>query len=127
MHDASKIVPGLIVFLALLTSPIWYNAAAGQATARPELELPAEEKQCIEATDYMRASHMDMLNSWRDEAVRGGARSYTASDGKTYDKSLTGTCLRCHSNKANFCDRCHDYTGVKPNCYSCHVVPEERK
>jgi hypothetical protein len=39
----------------------------------------------------------------------------TASDNKTYDISLTGTCLKCHPNKVEFCDRCHNYNAVAPN------------
>ena len=42
-----------------------------------------------------------------------------------YDISLAGTCMKCHSNKAEFCDRCHDYAGVSPDCWSCHVAPQE--
>ena len=26
--------------------------------------------------------------------------------------SLSNTCLDCHSNKAEFCDRCHNYASV---------------
>jgi nitrate/TMAO reductase-like tetraheme cytochrome c subunit len=39
--------------------------------------------------------------------------------------SLSQTCLGCHSNKEKFCDSCHTYSGVKPNCWNCHVVPQE--
>jgi hypothetical protein len=125
MHDAGKIIPGLIIFLALLTSPIWYVMVTGQANAAPAIVLPTDQQQCVESTEYMRSSHMEMLNTWRDETVRDSIRTYTAADGRTYDKSLTGTCLNCHSNKSEFCDTCHDYSGVEPNCWDCHVVPEE--
>jgi hypothetical protein len=39
--------------------------------------------------------------------------------------SLTRTCLDCHSNKAEFCDRCHTYMAVDPYCWDCHVEPKE--
>ena len=29
-------------------------------------------------------------------------------------------CLDCHSNTAEFCDRCHDYASVRPYCWHCH-------
>jgi hypothetical protein len=74
----------------------------------------------------MRKNHMSLLLTWRQLAVREGDREYVASDGKHYDMRLTGTCLRCHSNKAEFCDRCHDYVPVKPRCWNCHVIPEKR-
>jgi hypothetical protein len=41
--------------------------------------------------------------------------------------SLSQGCLGCHSNKEQFCDTCHNYAGVKPNCWSCHNVPKEAK
>jgi hypothetical protein len=40
--------------------------------------------------------------------------------------SLTNTCItQCHSNKAKFCDRCHDYMNVQPWCWDCHNFPKE--
>jgi hypothetical protein len=81
----------------------------------------------VEDKTFMRADHMKMLKAWRDEVVREGKREYTAKDGRKFEKSLTGTCLQCHSNKEQFCDRCHNYVGAKPTCYNCHVIPEEVK
>jgi hypothetical protein len=114
----------VIVFLALATSPLWLNAASDQPATMPELKLPAEETACVEATETMRATHMQMLNDWRDRVVRQGERAYQATDGKTYEMSLTRTCLGCHTNKAEFCDRCHDYAAVTPYCWDCHVDPK---
>ena len=72
----------------------------------------------------MRASHMTLLAEWRDRVVRDGVRTYTGADGRVVRMSLSGTCLgTCHTDKTAFCDRCHDYAGVKPACWDCHVVP----
>ncbi len=127
MYDAGKILPGLGVFFVLLAFPFWFTAASGQGGAKPEIVKPAQEKQCIEPAGYMRAKHMQLLVQWREEVVRNGPGRYVAGDGKEYDMSLTGTCLKCHSNKAEFCDRCHDYSGVQPDCWSCHTAPQEKK
>lgn len=121
MHDGGKVIIGLIVFVALFTSPLWYGKVAGKSGGEPVLEKPANAEKCIESLDYMRANHMDMLNTWRDEVVREGKRIYTATDGKTYVKSLTDTCLGCHSDSTKFCDQCHNYAGVNPYCWDCHV------
>jgi hypothetical protein len=69
---------------------------------------------------------MALLVNWREEVVRRNVRSFTAFNGKTYNMSLTGTCLSgCHTNKADFCDRCHNYVGVKgPYCMDCHIDPK---
>jgi len=32
--------------------------------------------------------------------------------------------MKCHTDKAKFCDRCHNYVGVTPNCWDCHVEPK---
>jgi len=123
MYDAGKIVPGLVVFVALATSPIWYNAVSGQAAGKPVLEKPANASQCAAPTEYMRADHMELLNAWRYEDVREGLATYRASDGSTRERSLSGDCLACHSDKTQFCDKCHDYAGVKPDCFDCHLTP----
>lgn len=127
MYDAGKVIIGLVIFLVLITFPIWYNVATGQATYVPELAKPAKGTACVAETAYMRSSHMDLLNTWRDRVVREGERVYTAPDGAKYNMSLSYTCLDCHSDKAGFCDKCHDYVKVDPYCWDCHIIPQEVK
>jgi len=71
-------------------------------------------------------SHMQMLNDWRDQAIRNGQRVYVATDGKEYVVSLQNTCMDCHNNKTKFCDQCHNYAGVTPYCWECHIEPKEK-
>jgi hypothetical protein len=124
MHDAGKIIPGLLLFLGLATAPIWYNVARGHGAVAPEIEKPKDETQCVAEAGFMRREHMQLLSQWRDDVVRSGERVYVTADGRRYDKSLTRTCLGCHESKANSCDRCHDYLDVKPYCWDCHVDPK---
>jgi hypothetical protein len=119
MHDAGKIVLGLGVFAGLVTAPVWYAVGRGKGEP-PELEKPADAKECIEPTSTMRARHMELLDAWRDAVVRRGQKVYVASDGKHHDMSLTGTCLRCHADPKKFCIRCHEYAGVEAFCWDCH-------
>jgi len=126
MRDRGLIVGGLIVFLGLIAFPIWYNLAGGPAAAQPpEIPLPVSEKECVAPTAYMKTSHMNLLIAWRDAVVRQDMRTFTAFNGRTYNMSLSNTCLQqCHTSKADFCDRCHTYSGVKtPYCWDCHVDP----
>jgi hypothetical protein len=125
MNDRAKIVGGLTAFLVLVAFPIWHTVGLAGDVARPELELPEDSAQCVEDAQYMRAYHVDLLNQWRNAVVRDGEREHTSSSGKTYNMSLTGTCMECHSNRDTFCTRCHDYANVEPRCWSCHVEPEE--
>jgi len=122
MNDRPYIIVGLVVFVAFVTTPVWHGLATQNARfATLEIKLPAQEKQCVAPVNYMRASHMRLLEQWRDDVVRGQGRQYVAYDGKTYDKSLTRTCLGCHQSHQEFCDRCHAYNGVAAlNCWECH-------
>ncbi|MFC1939357.1 sulfate reduction electron transfer complex DsrMKJOP subunit DsrJ [Chloroflexota bacterium] len=127
MYNTAKVITTtvIIVLIFLVMFPLWYVLASGKAAYIPEPEIISEKKQCIEAGQYMRDKHMDLLNDWMESVVRQGTRTYVASDCQEYNMSLTGTCLDCHSNKGEFCDRCHNYVGVQPECWDCHIVPEE--
>ncbi len=125
MYDAGKIIPGLIIFFCLVTFPIWYSTLSGKIAYTPEPKIVTEETECVAPTEYMRTSHMVLLNEWRDLVIRDGKRVYVAFNGKKHEMSLSKTCLSCHSNKAEFCDQCHNYVGVKPYCWDCHIEPEE--
>ena len=129
MNNGSKIIAVLVFvgFLCLVTFPIWYNVVFGEASYRPELKIVTKEKNCVEPVKYMREGHMQLLDDWRDSVVRNGDRVYLANDGVEHSMSLSNTCLKCHSNKADFCDKCHNYVEVTPTCWNCHVIPEENK
>jgi len=128
MYDTGKIIPGLAVFVGLVTSPFWYNPVFGSGEpGPPKLEKPAVAKKCVEDTAFMRSSHMQLLLEWRETAVREGRRTVATAEGEI-DKSLTNTCLACHGKHEAFCDRCHAYVDVKPFCWDCHLdAPDKEK
>lgn len=149
MYKGGKIIAGLIIFVAFLTIPFFYNL--GKANAGPAIPVVQQTAttQCVEPAAYMRANHMQLLNQWRDAVIRDGKTEYVNSQGKTFEISLQ-SCLQCHStgtvpnaggvsnpalstggvsNPANntsnqFCVACHNYASVKPTCWSCHSGPE---
>lgn len=124
-----KIIAGLIIFVGFATAPFWLNAGKAAPTPEPELTPKAKEaKVCVESTEFMKTSHMQLLNTWRDAAVREDMRVYESSTGKEYDISLQNTCLNCHSNKDKFCDRCHNFVGVgQLYCWDCHIESKEKQ
>ena len=128
MSDTGKIVIGLIVFLIIMTFPVWYNIVNGVTSMQdPEIatkDIPGKDK-CVRSAEYMRPFHMDILNDWRDEVVRQGDRFTVGPYGQQIEKSLSNTCMDCHSNKENFCDRCHNFMAVDPYCWDCHIMPSE--
>ncbi len=135
IYDAKPIAIGLIIFVVLVSFPVWYTHGKAAPAPTPKLDTPViqkmAQKQCVMPKEEMITGHMQLLNDWRTQVVRNGQRMYVASDGKTYEMSLQNECARCHSNKTEFCDQCHTYAGLKvgttPYCWNCHVAPKENK
>lgn len=131
MYNAKFVIPGIIVFAGLFTAPFWINMLSS-SHEEVKVVLPAEpvtffgeaRSECVESREWMAANHMELLLEWRDQALREGKRIYVASNGKKWETSLQNTCMACHSNKADFCDKCHDANSVNPYCWDCHVIPQ---
>jgi hypothetical protein len=121
MGGRTMIVAGLAVFVGLVTSPAWVGTGHGV----PDLVLPAGFAACVEPKATIRREHPALLSRWRDSVVRDSQEMYRTSDGRDVRMSLSGTCLGCHTEPAKFCDRCHDWVGVHPKCFGCHVRPME--
>jgi len=69
-----------------------------------------------------------IMYEWKNFVAGGdGDKDQRNRSGKVYYKSLQVTCMDCHSNKSKFCDQCHDYMGVDPYCWDCHIEPKENK
>ncbi|WP_239988534.1 Hdr-like menaquinol oxidoreductase cytochrome c subunit [Paramagnetospirillum kuznetsovii] len=90
----------------------------------PSLPKPKGEA-CIAANDVMRRDHPDMLKHQRDDTMRLGIRGGKAS---------LKDCVACHSTadtagkpvpinaEGQFCQSCHAYAAVKPDCFECHAT-----
>jgi hypothetical protein len=121
MYNKTTIIPGLIIFVIIVTLPVWINGF--EAGDLPKPELP--QGKCVAPASEMRDIHMSLLNEWRDDVLRNGNRVTVKSlDGKEFRKGLQMACMQCHTNKAKFCDSCHEYASVKPYCWDCHITPE---
>jgi hypothetical protein len=110
----------VLIFGVVLLSPFVVNVIRGGMSAgvpKLDLVLPSSGK-CIKDKEYMRTNHMDLFKKARIEAVRDGLRSK--------DYSLKN-CQTCHMNRDEFCDRCHNFVGVKPECFECHYYPTGNK
>jgi len=94
---------------------------------------------CVEEVAHMQANHMELLLEWREAVVRQGDTSRIEINGRSYPKSLTKTCMGCHTDRQTFCYRCHEYANTLPawpardlstaqegiRCWNCHLQPEE--
>ncbi|MDZ7296237.1 MAG: sulfate reduction electron transfer complex DsrMKJOP subunit DsrJ [candidate division KSB1 bacterium] len=133
MNDRGKLIALvlIVVVVGALVFPIAYNKA--KAGAVPNLTttlepLKKENKTCVESAAYMRASHMILLDNWRNEVIREGKKVYVSkTDKKEHDMSLQNTCMKCHTSKVEFCDKCHNFVGTAPKCWDCHIPPVEKK
>ena len=127
IYNKFMIFIGLAAFVILATSPLWLNAGRSVLAPQPKLDTPAiqqlaaKDKHCVLPTEEMRAYHMQLLITWRDQVVRTGNRIWVSPSGQKYEPSLSNTCLGCHSNKKDFCDQCHNYVALTPNCWGCHL------
>ena len=132
MYNSGKIIAGIVAFFVLASLPFLLNLGRANAKVEPSINTPEINampvKQCVESREFMRAGHMQLLNDWRDEVVRNGNRIYTSrTNGRQFTISLQNTCMDCHSNKKEFCDKCHNYMAVVPYCWTCHIEPKENK
>jgi hypothetical protein len=131
MYDKNKIVAGLVIFVAIVTFPFWYNLGKASSAPEPKLSEKAKAaKECVVPKKNMKQEHMQILDLWRDTVVRDANRLYKSGSGKIFKMSLsTGeeSCMGCHEDKAEFCDKCHNYASVDPYCWDCHIAPKEKK
>lgn len=111
---------GIIVTVAvfiLMSAPFIYTALGNGLFGKPpapKLTMPTNAEQCIAPTEWMRANHQNLLLHERKDSVREGVRTV---------KHSLNNCKSCHTKREEFCDRCHQYTGAKPECFECHYVP----
>lgn len=124
MNDRPRIVLALVAFLALAAYPVW-KSLARPAPIVPDLERATDSIGCVEDTVWMKAHHEELLNEWRTAVVRDGERTYVSTSGRKWDMNLTGTCMKCHTSRRAFCERCHTYASVQLTCWNCHVAPGE--
>lgn len=106
------------VLLALVLTVVTWGGSVTAAEAHGDgihKDNGTIGEKCIRDKEYMRRNHMNLLMHKRETTVRDGVR--------TPDESLLG-CKDCHTSRTKFCDRCHTYVGVKPDCFQCHNYPE---
>lgn len=131
MYDAGRVYLGLAIFIGIFAFGFYYSLGTAAPQPKPSIDTPEInkmlKKQCVEDTEFMRTTHMKLLVEWRDEALRNGNRTYVNSRGEKIKISLQNTCMKCHSNKKDFCDRCHTYAMTAPYCWDCHIDPNGGK
>ncbi len=123
MGDRPIILGALALLLVILAAPFWDGVLAHTGGVPPAIPA-AKGAHCVRPTRWMLKYHMKLLMQLRYEAVHEGIRHK--------DESLPG-CMSCHvsrlpdgkypsvTSKKFFCNACHDYVGVRIDCFSCHT------
>ena len=96
--------------------------------AVPGSSKAAKLKQCVRPKEFMRRNHFELIKHQRDVTVHQGVRATTDS---------LSACIACHvqydsknqpvpvNAEGQFCNRCHDWVAVEPDCFGCHsTVPQ---
>ena len=113
-----------------LALPAWLALAAALGAApaladpgtvpRPAIEIE-QPGHCIEPAAQMRRDHPDLLRHQREVTVHEGVRGARVS---------LRTCVQCHASRADgsvidtprsFCRSCHEFAGVRLDCFECHA------
>jgi len=120
MYHKGYVILGIIIFLILLAMPYWVTAGNINYEDIHKVLAKPKGKKCIEDVKWMAANHMELLNKWREMAVRCGMRIYHTKNG-VFNVSLV-QCWKCHEYD-KFCKRCHEFMEVHPVCWDCHYNP----
>ena len=109
-------VPILIIVLPFIYSLAGAVFGGDPQAVLPLLEYPdpAQYKECVRETEYMRFHHMDLLKELRIKVVR---------DGQPQELGIN-SCRGCHPNKDQFCNKCHNTVSLYPDCWGCHYYPD---
>ncbi|MBF2760661.1 MAG: sulfur reduction protein DsrJ [Ectothiorhodospiraceae bacterium AqS1] len=102
--------------------------ASPDRVPRPQLIEAGLGEHCVEPIPVIRRRHPQFLEHQRDRTVHEGIR------GERH--SLAG-CIDCHAARdaqgqwiridapGQFCESCHSYVAVEPDCFGCHsALPE---
>lgn len=146
MNSKAGVVTVLVIAVVVLTVPLWValgQRVTGRLKPAPEIPKPTNSELCI--MKEPRAQHMQVIDEWRNSVVREGKSVYKSQnhvDPKTgepveYVMSLTQTCLlECHASEKDpatdaegnvlsvqqrFCNECHQFANIRPNCWDCHL------
>lgn len=105
--------------MALLVLLLPALAFAADRTPKPTIAIE-RPGQCVADTQVMRREHPEMLKHQRDRTVHEGIRT------RQYSLSV---CVECHAStktgsvlgEQGFCQSCHAYAGIAPDCFECHA------
>ena len=109
----------IAIALLLMAVPLLWamiTFAARPTSERPWLEPPLANTTCVLPRERMRYDHMRYLKTLRDQVMREGRREQVMGE----HAQGIGSCRNCHTHREQFCDRCHERSSVRLDCFGCH-------
>jgi hypothetical protein len=110
----------LAALLAVLACSSLADTPIVPQAPKPD-DASAADDSCVGEPEFMRRYHMKLLKHQRDRTVHEGIRT---------TKYSLANCVTCHANSSKtgrvtgseyaFCENCHNYAGVKLDCFECH-------
>lgn len=123
------LIPVVIILIPFVYSVGAWAVSLASPPEDPFLEMPdGRFEECVRDTEYMRFSHMTLLQTARDEAIRLGNRGDVGlsrlKQAATPVSLETGAerayCSDCHTSRERFCNQCHTAVNLNLDCFSCH-------
>ena len=84
----------LAVFVLLVTTPFWYGLLKAGPPPTPE-PPPNGASVCVAPLEYMRSSHMKLLDVWRDPATRYTWVVYAERAQTIRGRTILSDVMRC--------------------------------
>jgi len=100
------------ILLVVLLVPVLWSVGAWAVRPKDEVFLAKASGECVGPPEVMRPYHPAYLFQERDYTVRG-----TIVKG---ERHVLARCASCHTDRSQFCDRCHAAANVNLDCFECH-------
>ena len=122
-------IPALIILFPFAYSVGAWAVSLAAPPPEPFLAPPTTRaEECVRDTEYMRFSHMTLLQTARDEAIRAGHRGdiglsrlrAATTVSVVGDGGDRAYCSDCHTSRESFCNQCHSAVNLNLDCFSCH-------
>jgi hypothetical protein len=131
---AGLVVAGVLWSIPAITSAHEHESSSGCTEKSEEVgdcrvPIPVHPEgkgdKCVEEIPFMRRNHMELILHKRNLTMRQGIRTPTHS---------LKECIKCHAKQradgnyipvndpGQFCQSCHSYAGIQPDCFDCHAT-----
>ena len=114
----------LIVGLLLLSACLVLRAGPAKAAECADCHAVTEDKFRKNVHGAQGISCVSCHGQAAGHREDPDVKDYLNCKDKANFETINAACMKCHANKAEFCDKCHNSNSVSPYCWDCHVAPK---